>query len=63
MSDLYVARWKKSSFSEEENCVEIATGSTVLVRDSKRAVMDSHLSFDYGAWRAFVGLCKAGDQS
>ncbi|MCX2953868.1 MULTISPECIES: DUF397 domain-containing protein [unclassified Lentzea] len=48
--------WRKSSYSgatEGGECVEVAFGHDVLVRDSKNADAGT-LSFSAPAWRAFV---------
>ncbi|GHH60108.1 DUF397 domain-containing protein [Lentzea cavernae] len=48
--------WRKSSYSdatEEGECVEVAFGRDVLVRDSKNAGAGT-LTFSAPAWRAFV---------
>ncbi|MEU9783147.1 DUF397 domain-containing protein [Streptomyces phaeochromogenes] len=45
--------WRKSSASETGNCVEVALGRNVLVRDSKDP--DAFLlSFSQGSWSSFV---------
>jgi hypothetical protein len=49
--------WRKSSFSEAGNCVEVATiqGRSVLfIRDSKPGNDDAILAMPYGAWREFL---------
>jgi uncharacterized protein DUF397 len=53
-------RWFKSSYSgsgEGSNCVEVAFGAPVAVRDSKAPEGELHLSA--AAWSAF--LTKSGD--
>ncbi|SDK26596.1 protein of unknown function [Lentzea albidocapillata subsp. violacea] len=48
--------WRKSSYSdatESGDCVEVAFGHDVLVRDSKNAGAGT-LTFSAPAWRAFV---------
>lgn len=48
--------WRKSSYSgatEHGECVEVAFGPDVLVRDSKNADAGT-LMFSAPAWRAFV---------
>lgn len=53
--------WRKSTFSEAGNCVEIAyEGRVVLVRDSKDCTGPVH-EFPIRKWRMFVGRVKAGD--
>ncbi|WP_377268861.1 DUF397 domain-containing protein [Peterkaempfera sp. SMS 1(5)a] len=61
-TDLSTARWRKSSYSNQDggNCVEIADGvpGAVPVRDSK----DPHgpaLLFRADAWAAFVAAVKS----
>jgi hypothetical protein len=51
-----VAAWRKSSFSGDgsnSNCVEVAVGECVWVRDSK-ALAAGQLAVGVGAWAAFV---------
>ena len=48
--------WRKSSFSEAGNCVEVATiqgKSVLLIRDSKPG-NDATLAMPSGAWREFL---------
>lgn len=55
------ARWVKSSYSgsgNNSNCVEVAFGEPVAVRDSKAPHGELHLSA--AAWSAF--LTKSGDR-
>lgn len=48
--------WRKSSFSEAGNCVEVAhLNGRVLVRDTKLLARSSVLSFSPPKWREFVG--------
>lgn len=50
------AAWRKSTFSGDgsnSNCVEVAIGERVGVRDSK-APAAGHLALGVGAWAAFV---------
>lgn len=50
------AEWRKSSFSSDSsdaNCVEVALGERVGVRDSK-APAGGALVVGMGAWAAFV---------
>jgi hypothetical protein len=48
--------WRKSTHSNEANCVEIGTmpGAPVLVRDTKDLDRTSMLSFNRDAWRSFL---------
>jgi hypothetical protein len=52
--------WRKSSFSQNGDCVEVAYGRTqVLVRDSK----DPHgqtLMVTHADWAAFIARAKSG---
>lgn len=51
--------WRKSSYSEAGNCVEIAyTGEMALVRDSKNT-KGPVLSFSRLQWTAFISDIKA----
>jgi Domain of unknown function (DUF397) len=56
-------RWRKSSFSESGNCVEVADNKTViLVRDTKnrdRAI----LSFPLMAWGDFIRKIRTNSTS
>jgi hypothetical protein len=50
--------WRTSSFSgSEANCVEIAAGDRVLVRDAKDK-SGAVLRFTPAAWRRFAGQVK-----
>jgi hypothetical protein len=47
------ATWRKSSFSSPDaNCVEVAFGEVVGVRDSKNTAPE--LSFPVDAWTVFL---------
>jgi hypothetical protein len=53
--DTPTSKWRKSSFSESGNCVEVANqDGIVIVRDTKRLGGDSILSFPSLTWQAFV---------
>jgi hypothetical protein len=53
--------WRKSSFSESGNCVEVAfTEAAVLVRDSKDT-RGPVLSFPSADWAAFLTAVVAGE--
>ncbi|MCP2168829.1 protein of unknown function (DUF397) [Goodfellowiella coeruleoviolacea] len=53
------SRWRKSSYSEKENCVEVAFGpAAVAVRDSKN-VDGPVLGFSAANWRAFLAAAVA----
>lgn len=55
--------WRKSSFSEAGNCVEVADlDGQVLVRDTKLSAASSVLSFSLPRWREFIcAVDQAGD--
>lgn len=51
----WAATWRKSSFSEAGNCVEVADRhGMVLVRDTKLLAESSILSFSPPIWREFI---------
>jgi hypothetical protein len=53
-------KWRRSSRSTSENCVEVANLVLQIgVRDSKDPEGPA-LSFDAGVWRAFTRRVKAG---
>ncbi|MEV1320080.1 DUF397 domain-containing protein [Micromonospora arborensis] len=54
-------RWRKSTRSDDGNCVEVASAGdgTVGVRDSKN-ITGPILEFGPGAWSAFTGGIPAG---
>ncbi|MQA05007.1 MAG: DUF397 domain-containing protein [Streptosporangiales bacterium] len=59
--DLTNATWRKSSFSNPHNCVEVALiAGGVAVRDSTNPQGDP-LVFDNAEWRAFVRGAAAGE--
>ena len=60
MEHLDRRRWRKSSYSGNggNDCVEIATGSPVLVRDTKNRT-GPMLRFSPQAWRQFADRVKA----
>lgn len=61
--DLTNATWRKSSFSNPENCVQVAlVDGGVAVRDSKNPNR-APLLFDNCEWRAFVRGAAAGEFS
>lgn len=55
MTEPTVVRWRKSSRSNEGNCVEVGGGlpGRVLVRNSKDPV-GATLAFHADAWRTFL---------
>jgi hypothetical protein len=57
--NLLALGWRKSSFSNSGNCVEIAGNKTgVLVRDTNNRD-GSILSFPFTAWEDFTRTIKA----
>ena len=51
--------WRKSSYSGQGNCVELAgQRSRVLVRDTKQAGAGPVLAFSTPAWRRFARELK-----
>lgn len=62
-TDLTNATWRKSSFSNLENCLEVALiDGGVAVRDSKNPSRGV-LAFENAEWRAFVRGAAAGEFS
>jgi hypothetical protein len=59
MEDKIDLRWRKSSYSGNGggNCVEVATGERVLVRDSQDRA-GTVLRFPPAAWRRFADRVK-----
>jgi hypothetical protein len=62
-TDPMVLRWRKSSFSEAGNCVEVSVQEkSVLIRDSKyedsRYGNDRILSVSSSVWREFTHTVK-----
>lgn len=54
-ADSTVSGWRKSSFSEAGNCVEVAgRAGMVLVRDTKLLAESRVLSFPPSMWREFI---------
>ena len=61
MVDLSTARWRKSSRSSSNGCVEVAfVGDRVAVRDSKDPG-GPVLVFTAHEWEAFVGGLRDGE--
>ncbi|GAB1642666.1 DUF397 domain-containing protein [Krasilnikovia sp. MM14-A1259] len=60
--DLTGARWRKSTRSGSDNCVEVADNlpGMVAVRDTKDRD-GSALVFTSGEWAAFIGAVKDGE--
>ena len=60
MEDKIDLRWRKSSYSGNGggNCVEVAAGGRVLVRDSQDRVGTVVLRFPPVAWRRFADQVK-----
>jgi hypothetical protein len=54
-ADMMAAAWRKSTFSEAGNCVEVADlDGQVLVRDTKLSALSSVLSFPSFQWQNFI---------
>lgn len=55
--------WKKSSLSDDGNCVEVAVAAdgSVGVRDTKQGGRGPILEFTPSEWEAFVGGVRAGE--
>lgn len=54
-AEIAASTWRKSSFSEAGNCVEVADeGGLILVRDTKLYIRSSVLSFSSSKWREFT---------
>jgi uncharacterized protein DUF397 len=59
-SALTGAKWRKSSYTEQADCVEVShAGPTCAVRDSKDP-HGAHLTFGITTWRAFLADIKTG---
>jgi Domain of unknown function (DUF397) len=53
--------WRKSTFSEAGNCVEVADREgIILVRDNKLFTESSVLSFSAPIWRQFIHTINKG---
>ena len=53
--------WRKSTFSAEGNCVEVATANgRVFVRDSKDSA-GQMLAFTSSEWEAFIAGAASGE--
>jgi hypothetical protein len=50
--------WRKSSYTGNTNCVEVAFGAEVGVRDSKQPE-GPQLGFGPDQWRSFVMTCSS----
>ncbi len=60
-TDISVPAWRKSSFSEAGNCVEVANrDGRVLVRDTKFFAGAGVLSFSPVIWREFLYVINGG---
>jgi hypothetical protein len=56
------AAWRKSSFSGDAGCVEVAeSAKQVWVRDTKDAGLGPVLIFTRDEWSAFVAGVRAGE--
>jgi hypothetical protein len=56
-------RWRTSSFTDPETCVEVADlpDGTRLVRDTKLGESSPVLRYTAAEWRAFIAGVKAGE--
>ncbi|MFC4564536.1 DUF397 domain-containing protein [Nocardiopsis mangrovi] len=53
--------WHTSTYSAQSgSCVEVAEGSTVLVRDTRHREL-GHLGFGSAEWRAFIQGVRSGE--
>jgi Domain of unknown function (DUF397) len=60
-ADIPVLMWRKSSFSEAGNCVEVADRrGLVFVRDTKLSARSSVLTFPPLVWREFIDSVNKG---
>ncbi|MFE2352632.1 DUF397 domain-containing protein [Streptomyces parvulus] len=55
-------KWFKSSYSDNEggNCVEVAYGDAIHVRDSKSAASGPEFQVSPSAWSAFIAAVQPG---
>jgi hypothetical protein len=62
MTTRHYTNWRKSSRSDDGNCVEVARArdGTVGVRDSKD-VTGPVLEFDQATWRGFADDVRTGE--
>ncbi|WP_127508664.1 DUF397 domain-containing protein [Actinoplanes solisilvae] len=62
MTSSKFTNWRKSTRSDQGNCVEVAfaAGGTVGVRDSKNPT-GAVLEFGPGEWDAFIAGAQAGE--
>lgn len=59
--DKDIGPWRKSSFSQSGDCVEVAFGqASVFVRDSKR-LQRGALAFTVTEWSAFLAGAQSGE--
>jgi Domain of unknown function (DUF397) len=60
-ADMSAPAWRKSSFSEAGNCVEVADlDGRVLVRDTKLGAGSSVLSISLPRWHEFIAVVNQG---
>ncbi|MFI6516928.1 DUF397 domain-containing protein [Spirillospora sp. NPDC050679] len=62
MGTIRDVRWRKSSFSGDGDCVEVAaiTSGAFLVRDSKRGAAGDVISLTGSEWAALLDAVRAG---
>lgn len=57
------ANWRKSSFSQNGDCIEVAcTRNDIFVRDSKGS-LGAVLKFGYFEWNLFIAAMKSRESS
>lgn len=55
------ARWRKSSFSDTTNCVEVKPYDDGIGVRNSRDPLGEELMFTRGEWSAFIAGAKAGE--
>ncbi|MDS1270543.1 DUF397 domain-containing protein [Lipingzhangella sp. LS1_29] len=61
MHSFHDAPWRTSSYTQQQNCVEVAdTPGVTAVRDTKYRE-HGHLLFSTAEWRSFVEAVKHGE--
>jgi Domain of unknown function (DUF397) len=62
MDNSKFSAWRKSGYSNNENCLEVAaTDRAVGVRDSKQTGEGPVLEFTRATWDAFIRVAKDGE--
>jgi hypothetical protein len=62
IANVSAPRWRKSSKSSQDNCVEAALLHAVLIRDSKMAT-GPRLTFATAEWREFTLSAAGGPEA